>query len=188
MARLPNTRRPGSPARAAAPPSAWAEALANRWPVPIPARCERLPPKERPAMLARPTRVPPICGEPAKRLPRTEISRNMRATDARPANIRRTEGSAAEPAKPAAMPASASEGPPATAAPDRAGPASTATMPAASAAAGVCLECEKRYDEDQYRGHASASRQHKPHGAAGLDAPRRRSRLGLGIPPRTKSF
>jgi hypothetical protein len=38
--------------------------------------------------------------------------------------------------------------------------ASTATMPAASAAASVCLECEKRHDEKQYRGHASASRQH----------------------------
>jgi hypothetical protein len=66
--------------------------------------------------------------------------------------------------------------------------ASTATMPAASAAPGVGFECEKRHDEEQYRGHASASRQHYPHGAAGLDAPQRRGRLGLGIPPRTTSF
>ena len=66
--------------------------------------------------------------------------------------------------------------------------ASTATMPAASAAPGVGFECEKRHDEEQYRGHASASRQHYPHGAAGLDAPQRRGQLGLGIPPRTKSF
>jgi hypothetical protein len=35
-----------------------------------------------------------------------------------------------------------------------------ATMAAATAAAGVCLECEKRHDEEQYRGHASAGRQH----------------------------
>jgi hypothetical protein len=70
------------------------------------------------------------------------MSRNMSAADARPANMRRTEGSAAVPAKPAAM------------------SAPTATMPAASAAAGVCLECEKRHDEDQYRGHPSASPQH----------------------------
>ena len=71
----------------------------------------------------------------------------MRAADARPANMRRTEGSAAVPAKPAAMSAKACE-------------VSAATVPAASAAAGICLECEKRHDEDQYRGHASASRQH----------------------------
>jgi hypothetical protein len=38
--------------------------------------------------------------------------------------------------------------------------ASTATMPAASAAAGVCLDREKRDDEEHDRGHASASRQH----------------------------
>ena len=38
--------------------------------------------------------------------------------------------------------------------------ASTATMPTASAAAGVCLDCEKRHDEEQDRGHASASRKH----------------------------
>jgi hypothetical protein len=95
------------------------------------------------------------------------MSRNMRATDARPAHMRRTEGSAAVPAKPAAMSAKACEVSPATVsaaatvpAASATVPASTATMPAASAAAGVCLECEKRHDEDQYRGHASASRQH----------------------------
>jgi hypothetical protein len=92
------------------------------------------------------------------------MSRNMRATDARPANMRRTEGSAAVPAKPAAMSAKACEVSPATVSaaatvPASTVPASTATMPAASAAAGVCLECEKRHDEDQYRGHPSASRQ-----------------------------
>ena len=114
------------------------------------------------------------------------MSRNMRAADARPANMHRTEGSAAVPAKPAAMSAKACEVSAATVS-AAAMPAST-TMPAASAAAGVCLECEKRHDEDQYRGHASASRQHQPHGAAGLDALHRCGRLGLGIPPRTKSF
>src|SRR5262249_52670582 len=52
MARLPNTLRPGSPIRAAAPP--WADAAANRLPAPPSrdaatlARCERLPPTERP--------------------------------------------------------------------------------------------------------------------------------------------
>ena len=89
------------------------------------------------------------------------MSRNMRATDVRPANMRRTEGSAAVPAKPAAMSAKACEVSAATVSATAATmSASTATMPAASAAAGVCLECEKRHDEDQYRGHASASRQH----------------------------
>jgi hypothetical protein len=83
-----------------------------------------------------------------------ETAASMRAADARPANMHRTEGSAAVPAKPAAMSAKACEVSAATV------PASTATMPAASAAAGVCLECEKRHDEEQYRGHASASRQH----------------------------
>ena len=76
----------------------------------------------------------------------------MRATDARPANMRRTEGSAAVPAKPAAMSAKVSAA--ATMS------ASTASMPAASAAAGVCLDREKRHDEEHDRGHASASRQH----------------------------
>ena len=79
----------------------------------------------------------------------------MRATDARPANMRRTEGSAAVPTKPAAaMSAKSCEVSAATVS------AAATTVPAPSAAAGVCLECEKRHDENQYRGHASASRQH----------------------------
>jgi hypothetical protein len=36
---------------------------------------------------------------------------------------------------------------------------SATTMPAATAA-GVCFECEKRHDEEQHRGQASAGRQH----------------------------
>jgi len=88
------------------------------------------------------------------------MSRNMRAADARPANMRRTEGSAAVPAKPAAMSAKAREVSAATVSAAATMSASTATMPAASATAGVCLECEKRHDEEQDRGHASASRQH----------------------------
>ena len=114
------------------------------------------------------------------------MSRNMRAADARPADMRRTEGTAAVPSKPAAMSAKACEVSAATV-PRAACPeaysavvpakpaamsakarevsaatmsASTATMPAASAAAGICLDCEKRHDEEQDRGHASASRQH----------------------------
>src|SRR5262249_24540040 len=102
--------------------------------------------------------------------------------------------SAAVPAKPAAMSAKASEVSATTmhAATATMSPAATmaapTTMAAATATAGVCFECEKRHDDEQHRGHASASRQHYPHGAAGLDAPQRRGQLGLGIPPRTKSF
>jgi hypothetical protein len=52
--------------------------------------------------------------------------------------------SAVVPAKPAAMSEKACE-------------VSAATMSSSSAtAAGVCFECEKRHDEEQYRGHASA--------------------------------
>jgi hypothetical protein len=60
-----------------------------------------------------------------------------------------------------------------------------ATMPAATtpATAGVCFECEKRHDDEQHRGNASARSQ----GAAGL-APHRRGRLSLGILPQTESF
>jgi hypothetical protein len=154
------------------------------------------------------------------------MSRNMRAADARPADMCRTEGSAAVPAKPAAMSAKACEVSTATmaaaACPEAYSAAvptkpaamsakacevsaatmpaaatvsaattvstSAATMPAATAAAGVCFECEKRHDEEQHRGHASAGRQHQPHGAARLGAPHRLGRLSLGIPPRTKSF
>ena len=88
--------------------------------------------------------------------------------------------SAVVPAKPAAMSAKACAMSTAT--------MPAATMPAATAAAGVCFECEKRYDEEQHRGHASAGRQHRPHGAAGLGAPHASGRLSLGIPPRTKSL
>jgi hypothetical protein len=56
-----------------------------------------------------------------------------------------------------------------------------ATMPAATPA-GVCFECEKRHYEEQRS--RQASRQHRPHGPAGLGA--RRRRLSLGIRP--KSF
>ena len=68
---------------------------------------------------------------------------------------------------------------------------SPATMPAAASAAtpsGVCFECEKRHYEEQHGGHASAGRQHRPYSVAGLGAPHRRSRLSLGILPRTKSI
>src|SRR5262245_63679932 len=119
------------------------------------------------------------------------MSRTMRAADAPHANMRRTEGSAAVPAKPGAMSAKACEVSAATVPPaacpeaysavvpakpaamsakarevsgatvSAAAPTmSTSTMPAASTAAGVCIECEQRHDEEQYRGHASASRQH----------------------------
>ena len=87
------------------------------------------------------------------------MSRNMRAADARPANMHRTEGSAAVPTKPAAMSAKTCEVSAATVSAATVSAAAT-TVPAPSAAAGVCLKCEKRHDEDQYRGHASASRQH----------------------------
>src|SRR5262249_2277120 len=52
------------------PPSVWAEAAANRWPAPpsrdaaMPARCERPPPTERPAICALPTCALPICTLP----------------------------------------------------------------------------------------------------------------------------
>ena len=119
------------------------------------------------------------------------MSRDMGATDVRPANMRRPEMhpaaacpeaySAAVPAKSAAMSAKASEVS-ATTMPTAMSPA--ATMPAtAPAPAGVCFECEKRHDDEQHRGNASAG----SHGAAGL-APHRRGRLSLGILPRTESF
>ena len=110
------------------------------------------------------------------------MSRDMGATDVRPANMRRPEMhpaaacpeaySAAVPAKSAAMSAKASE-------------VSATTMPTATApaTAGVCFECEKRHDDEQHRGNASAG----SHGTAEL-APHRRGRLSLRILPRTKSF
>jgi hypothetical protein len=67
-----------------------------------------------------------------------------------------------------------------------------AAVPAATVSAAtalrVCFERDKRHDEEQHRGHASAGRQHRPYGAAGLGAPHPRGRLSLGIPPRTKSL
>jgi hypothetical protein len=113
----------------------------------------------------------------------------------RPANVRRPEMhpaaacpeaySAAVPAKPAAMSAKASEVSATTMPTAAMSPA--ATMPAAATAApataGVCFEGEKRHDDEQHRGNASAG----SHGAAGL-VPHRRGRLSLGILPRTKSF
>src|SRR5215470_2721982 len=124
----------------------------------------------------------------------------MRAADARPANMRSADMRRPEPtaaacpeaysaavsAKPAEMAAAA------VAAKSVATAVSTATVSAAvstaTATAGVCFECDKRHDEEQHRGHASAARQHRPHGAAGLVAPHARGRLSLGIPPRTKSL
>jgi hypothetical protein len=123
------------------------------------------------------------------------MSRDMGAADVRPANMRRPEMhpaaacpeaySAAVPAKSATMSAKASEVsattmPTATAAMS---PASTMPTATAPATAGVCFECEKRHDDEQHRGNASAG----SHGTAEL-APHRRGRLSLRILPRTKSF
>jgi len=123
-------------------------------------------------------------------------SADMGPADVRPANMRGPEMhpaaaspeaySAAVPAKPAATSAKASEVS-ATTMPTAAAAMSpaTAAMPAATApaTAGGCLECEKRHDDEQHRGNASAG----SHGAAEL-APHRRGRLSLGILPRSKSF
>jgi len=127
------------------------------------------------------------------------MSCDMCAAAVRPANMGRPEMhptaaacpeaySAALPAKPATMSAEACEVSSTTM------PTATAAMSSATAAmspattapatAGVCFECEKRHDDEQHRGNASASRQHQPYGAAGLGAPHRRGRLS----PRTKSF
>jgi hypothetical protein len=126
----------------------------------------------------------------------------------RPANVRRPEMhpaaacpeaySAAVPAKatvPAAtvstpMPAKArpvsAAMPSATMSPAAATMSPAAAMPTATAAAaaGICFECEKRHDEQQHRGQASAGRHYPLHCALGSDAPCRR--LSLAI--RTKSF
>src|SRR5262249_32497714 len=127
------------------------------------------------------------------------MSRNVWAAAVRPANVRRPEMhptaaacpeaySAAVPPK-ATVPAATVSTPLPPKAPAVPAAMPSATMsPAATAAAGVCFECEKRHDEEQHRGHASAGRQHQLHGAAGLGAPRRRGRLSLGVSPRTKSF
>ena len=128
---------------------------------------------------------------------------DMGPADVRPANMRPADMrcpeptaaacpeaySAAVPAKPATMSAKASEVsattmPTATAAMSPAATMSAATAPAT---AGVCFECEKRCDDEQHRGNASAGRQHGLHDAAGLGASRR-GRLSLAASPRTKSF
>ena len=103
---------------------------------------------------------------------------DVRPPDMRPADMRRVHPTAA--ACPNTYSAAVSAKPAAV----------STTMPAtvSATAARVCFECEKRHDEEQRRGHASADRQHRPHGAAGLGAPRPRGPLSLGIPPRTKSF
>jgi hypothetical protein len=128
----------------------------------------------------------------------------MRAADMRPADMRRPEptaaacpeaNSAAVPAKPATVSAEAVAATAVSAAVSA--PVSATTMPAApvsattvsaTTATGVCFKCDKRHDEEQHRGQASAGRQHQPHGAAGLGAPHRCGRLSLGILPRTKSL
>ena len=121
------------------------------------------------------------------------MSRDMGAADVRPANMRRPEMhpaaacpeaySAAVPAKSAAMSAKASEVSATTMPTATAAMSPASTMPTAPATAGVCFECEKRHDDEQHRGNASAG----SHGTAEL-APHRRGRLSLRILPRTKSF
>src|SRR5262249_30957737 len=105
---------------------------------------------------------------------------DMRPADMRPADMRRVHPTAA--ACPNTYSAAVSAKPAAVSTTMPAAPASAAT------AARVCFECEKRHDEEQRRGHASADRQHRPHGAAELRAPRPRARLSLGMPPRTKNL
>src|SRR6516162_1316680 len=119
----------------------------------------------------------------------------MRAADARPANMRSADMRCPEPtaaACPEAYSAAVSAKPAEMAAAAVAATSAAATVSAAvstaTATAAVCFECDKRHDEEQHRGHASAGRQHRPHGAAGLVAPHARGRLSLGIPPRTKSL
>src|SRR5262245_53381431 len=116
----------------------------------------------------------------------------MRAADTRPADMRPAD------IRPANM--RPDDTPPAKQRPTHmrrpeptvsAGAVSATTTPAATVSATatrVSFECEKRHDEEQHRGHASAGRQHRPQGGAGLGAPHPRGRLSLGIPPRTKSL
>jgi hypothetical protein len=108
---------------------------------------------------------------------------NMRPADMRPANMRPANMLRRPEPTVSAGAVSATTMPAAT--------VSATTMPAATVsatAARVSFECEKRHDEEQHRGHASAGRQHRPQGGAGLGAPHPRGRLSLGIPPRTKSL
>jgi hypothetical protein len=125
------------------------------------------------------------------------MSRNMRAADMRPADMRpadmRTHPTAAAvSAKAVSAAVSAKAMAAAVAAAAMPAAVSAAAVPAATVsaatAARVCFECEKRHDEEQHRGQASAGRQRQPHGAAGLGAPNRWGRLSPGILQRTKSF
>ena len=114
------------------------------------------------------------------------MRRNTCAADVRPANMRRPEGmhptaaacpeaySAAVPVKatvPSATVPSATVSATMSAAAMSATTMSATTMSAATAAAGVRFKCEKRHDDEQHRGDASAGRQHQLHGAAGLGSP-----------------
>src|SRR5262245_15879721 len=109
---------------------------------------------------------------PADQPPADMPPADMRAANMRPADVRRPEPTAAAVS---AKPAVSATTMPAT------------TMPAATAT-GVCFKCDKRHDEEQHCGQASAGRQHQPHGAAGLGAPHHCGRLNLGILPRMKSL
>jgi hypothetical protein len=116
----------------------------------------------------------------------------MRAADARPADMRSADMRPAD-MRPADMrPADMRTHPTAAAVSAKAVaaavPATVSAAVSAATAARVCFEREKRHDEEQHRGQASAGRQHQPHGAAGLGAPHRCGRLSLGILQRTKSF
>src|SRR5262245_19732557 len=104
------------------------------------------------------------------------MRRNTCAADVRPANMRRPEGmhptaAACPEAYSAAVPAKATVPSATVSATMSAAAMSATTMSATTAAAGVCFKCEKRHDDEQHRGDASAGRQHQLHGAAGLGAP-----------------
>jgi hypothetical protein len=114
----------------------------------------------------------------------------MRAANARPADMRSADmcGPAAVPAKPAEMSTaavSAKAMAPAVPAATVSAATVSAAVPAPTAATSVCFECDKRHDEQQHRGHASAGRQHRP---ARLGSPHPRGQLSLGIRPKTKSL
>src|SRR5262249_51534008 len=104
------------------------------------------------------------------------MRRNTCAADVRPANMRRPEGmhptaAACPEAYSAAVPAKATVPSATVSATMSAAAMSATTMPGTAAAAGVCFKCEKRHDDEQHRGDASAGRQHQLHGAAGLGSP-----------------
>jgi hypothetical protein len=126
------------------------------------------------------------------------MSRDMSAADVRPATMRRPEMhptaacpeaySPAVPAKPAAVSAKASDVSATTMPTAPMSHAATMAAATASATAGVGFECEKRHDDEQDRRNASAGREYRRHGAAGLDARHSRGRLSLVVSQRTKSF